>query len=213
MTRFVLIPGAGGAGWYWHRVAEGLRARGHIAVPVDLPGDGRLPDYRDIVLAELQGSDVVVAQSLGGFTAGAVCGVTRPAAVVFVNAMIPVPGETVGEWWGNVGAEEARVAAVDGYPEEFDEFTYFLHDLPPDIAAAGESEQKEQTDAVAADPCVFGGWDDIAVKVLVGADDRFFPAEFQRRVALERTGVAADVIPGGHLVALSNPDAVVDYLA
>ncbi|MGV0743547.1 alpha/beta hydrolase [Mycolicibacterium sp. XJ870] len=213
MTRFILIPGAGGVGWYWQRVAERLRARGHGALPVDLPGNGRLPDYRDIVLAELREGDVVVAQSLGGFTAGAVCGVTRPAAVVFVNAMIPAPGETAGEWWANVGAEEARLAAVDGYPPEFTAETYFLHDVPPDIAAEGEPLQQEQTDAICGDPCVFGGWDDIAMRILVGADDRFFPADFQRRVALERTGVNPDVVPGGHLVALSNPDAVVDYLA
>ena len=31
------------------------------------------------------------------------------------------------------------------------------------------------------------------------------PAEFQRRVARERLGIEADEIPGGHLVALSNP--------
>lgn len=44
------------------------------------------------------------------------------------------------------------------------------------------------------------------------ADDRFFPAEFQRRVARERLGIEADVLPGGHLIALSNPRGVADYL-
>jgi hypothetical protein len=28
MSTFVLIPGAGGAAWYWHRVVPELRARG-----------------------------------------------------------------------------------------------------------------------------------------------------------------------------------------
>ena len=46
----------------------------------------------------------------------------------------------------------------------------------------------------------------------VGADDRFFPADFQRRVARERIGVEADVLPGGHLIALAQPREVVDYL-
>jgi pimeloyl-ACP methyl ester carboxylesterase len=40
----------------------------------------------------------------------------------------------------------------------------------------------------------------------VGRDDRFFPAGFQRRVARERLGVSADEMPGGHLVALSQPE-------
>ena len=43
-------------------------------------------------------------------------------------------------------------------------------------------------------------------------DDRFFPAEFQRRVAKERLGIDADQIPGGHLVALSNPAGLADRL-
>ncbi len=33
-----------------------------------------------------------------------------------------------------------------------------------------------------------------------------FPADFQRRVARERLGISADEMPGGHLVALSQPE-------
>jgi hypothetical protein len=39
----------------------------------------------------------------------------------------------------------------------------------------------------------------------VGRDDRFFPTEFQRRVARERLGISAEEMPGGHLLALSHP--------
>jgi hypothetical protein len=48
--------------------------------------------------------------------------------------------------------------------------------------------------------------------VLAGANDRFFPVAFQRRVAEERLGVTADAVPGGHLIALSNPTGVANYL-
>jgi hypothetical protein len=48
--------------------------------------------------------------------------------------------------------------------------------------------------------------------VVAGADDRFFPVEFQRRVARERLGIEADVLPGGHLVALARPDILARYL-
>ena len=46
MRTFVLIPGAGGAAWYWHRVAPLLQDEGHEAIAVDLPGadDLRAPD-------------------------------------------------------------------------------------------------------------------------------------------------------------------------
>jgi len=53
----------------------------------------------------------------------------------------------------------------------------------------------------------------------VGADpgcgrthDRFFPLDFQRRVARERLGLDVDVIPGGHLAALSRPAEVAERL-
>ena len=63
-----------------------------------------------------------------------------------------------------------------------------------------------------AQPCVFTRWPAAPTKVLIGRDDRFFPAEFQRRVAKDRLGLDADEIPGGHLVALSNPSGLADML-
>jgi hypothetical protein len=48
--------------------------------------------------------------------------------------------------------------------------------------------------------------------VLAGTDDRFFPLDFQRRVARERLGLDVDTVPGGHLAALSYQDAVAEYL-
>ena len=50
------------------------------------------------------------------------------------------------------------------------------------------------------------------MRVLVGADDRFFPADFQQRVAKERLGIDADMRPGGHLIALARPEVVAEYL-
>ena len=38
-----------------------------------------------------------------------------------------------------------------------------------------------------------------------GRGDRLFPLEFQRRVAKDRLGLDVDVVPGGHLAALSFP--------
>jgi pimeloyl-ACP methyl ester carboxylesterase len=52
----------------------------------------------------------------------------------------------------------------------------------------------------------------VPTRVLVGRDDRFFPAAFQRRVAQERLGIAADELPGGHLLALSRPGDLADRL-
>jgi hypothetical protein len=39
-----------------------------------------------------------------------------------------------------------------------------------------------------------------------------FPLDFQRRVTRERLGLDVDVIGGGHLVALSRPEELVERL-
>jgi pimeloyl-ACP methyl ester carboxylesterase len=156
----------------------------------------------------------LVAQSLGGFTAAMVCAAVPVKSLTFVNAMIPVPGETPGAWWDNTGAVEARVAAAAsaGYGEDFDAGTYFLHDVPADTAAEGEAHQREEVDAVFASTCDFTAWPLVPIRVLAGADDRFFPVAFQQRVARERLNIDPDVRPGGHLIALAHPDSVAEYL-
>ncbi|HEY7432228.1 MAG TPA: alpha/beta hydrolase [Streptosporangiaceae bacterium] len=212
MSRFVLVPGAGGAGWYWHLVAGELQAAGHEAVAVDLPAadeSAGLPEYTDLVIAAAGGRDdvVLVAQSLGGFTVPLACARLPVKLLVLVNAMIPAPGETAGQWWDNTGWEAARVAAARaaGYSTEFDLATYFLHDVPADVAAAGEPYQQPEADVVFGQPCGFERWPDVPTRVLAGTGDRFFPLAFQRRVARERLGLPTGETPGGHLAALSHP--------
>jgi len=157
---------------------------------------------------------MLVAQSLGGFTAPLVATAVALRGLVFVNAMIPVPGETANEWWESTGWADARVAAAQagGYCTDFDVDVYFLHDVPPDVAAAGEPYQRPEAAAAFSSVCDFAAWPAIPIRVVAGSDDRFFPADFQRRVAGERLGIEADVLPGGHLIALSQPAALAAYL-
>jgi pimeloyl-ACP methyl ester carboxylesterase len=127
---FVFLPGAGGLAWYWHRVVALVEEAGHNALAVDLPGDDEqvgLSAYAGRVLEVIAGRRVVlVAQSLGGFTAPLVCARAHVRMLVFVNAMIPTPGETAGEWWDNTGAISARIANAQraGYSSDFDLATY-----------------------------------------------------------------------------------------
>ena len=219
MSVFVLVPGAGGAAWYWHRVVPELRARGHEAVAVDLPGANEsagLPEYADAVAEAIGGRQdvVLVAQSMGGFTAPVVCARIPVRLLVLVNAMIPLPGETPGAWWDNTGWEPARIAAAraGGYPAEFDLATYFLHDVSAEVVATGEGHNFPEADIAFGQPCAIERWPEVPTQVLAGRDDRFFPLEFQRRIAGERLGAAVDSVPGGHLVALSRPAELTDQL-
>jgi pimeloyl-ACP methyl ester carboxylesterase len=219
MSTFLLVPGAGGVSWYWHRVVAALRAAGHDAVAVELPGADAaagLPEYADLVTgaADAHRELIIVAQSLGAFAALPACGRLPVRRLVLNNAMIPLPGETPGQWWENTDWEAARVAAAreHGYAEAFDVETYFLHDVPPAVAAAGAEHQRPEADIAFEQPCDFARWPDVPTTVFAGRDDRFFPLAFQRRVADERLGLEVQALPGGHLNALSEPEALTGAL-
>ena len=208
---YVLIPGAGGRAWYWHLVTARLAAAGAEAIAVELPADDDtkgLPDYAQAVIdaAGTARELVVVAASMGAFTAPMVLDALQAVAVVLVNPMIPRPGETPEAWWANTGAVEARSAHASrrGYPAEFDPATYLLQDVPPQVLATA-TPKDEQSPRPFRDPCTFTSWPETTT-VITGREDRFFPLEFQKELARERLGVDPVVIPGGHLVALSRPD-------
>jgi pimeloyl-ACP methyl ester carboxylesterase len=216
VTTYALIPGAGGSSWYWHLLVDELRGRGAEAIAVDLPAgddDAGLPEYADAVVDAIgdRAPVVLVAQSLGGLSAPLVCDRVDVELLVFLNAMIPVPGESFGEWWGSTGQAQARAEA--GGKEDDDMFEVFFHDVPEAVRKeALELGEPPQSNAIATKPAVTIPLPKIPIRVLAGRDDRFFPLAFQRRIAEERLGITADEMPGGHLVALSQPKELADRL-
>ena len=214
---YVLIPGAGGTAFYWSRVAPILADAGHRVAALDLPNwpGATLADQADAIVAAGVGADqvVLVAQSMGGFSAPLACDRLPIHHVFLVNAMIPMPGETPGQWWDNTGQSQAMrsqdIAAGRDPDTGFDLSTYFLHDLPPDVidqlASGGDQEPADSLFS-----CVYdlSRWPDAPTTVLAARDDSFFPYDFQRRVAEERLGLIAEQIPVGHLCALSQPEAL-----
>src|SRR4051794_8707415 len=103
MATFVLIPGAGSDPWYWHLVRPRLEAAGHAVVTPALPcadDSAGLGEYADAVLQAMGDAEdvVLVAQSLGGFTAPLVAARRPVRLIVLVAAMVPAPGERPGDW-------------------------------------------------------------------------------------------------------------------
>jgi pimeloyl-ACP methyl ester carboxylesterase len=228
---FVLVPGAGGSAWYWHRLVTELTGRGHRAVAVELPARddaAGLTEYAEAALAAFssspaaagrQGELVLVAQSMAGLIAPELARRLPASLVVLLNAMIPAPGELAGQWWGNTGQGEAQRAmdVREGRPADagFDPVTYFLHDLPPELLEEAYANAPEQSGTPFGRPGPDVTWPDVPIRVLAGRADRFFPLEFQRRVARERLGAEVGSVvevPGGHLAALSHPAPLADRL-
>jgi pimeloyl-ACP methyl ester carboxylesterase len=205
---YVLIPGAGGEAWYWHRVVPLLRERGHDVVAPDLPaadeGAG-LREYADAVVraAGDRGDLTVVAQSMGAFTAPLLCEPLDVARIVLVAPMIPAPGESPGAWMSAAGPP----------PVPFDVMTSFFHDVPEDVVAEAVARGEPlQADRPFADPWPLDAWPDVPTRVIACRHDRLFALAFMQRLARERLGVEPEVIDTGHLPALARPDELVELI-
>jgi len=206
---FVLVPGAGGASWYWHRVVAELERRGREAIAVDLPAadeSAGLAEYANVVVEAIGDRTpiVLVAQSMGGFTAPLVCERVPVELLILVNAMVPRHRETFNEWWTATGWGN-EVGEVD-----MDEA--FFHDVPAEVKAVALAEEPPQSSTPLAEPWPLATWPNVPTRFVQGRHDRLFPLAFQQRVVRERLGIEVDEIPGGHLVALSRPVELVDKL-
>ncbi|EHR69522.1 putative hydrolase or acyltransferase of alpha/beta superfamily [Burkholderiales bacterium JOSHI_001] len=128
----VLVHGAWGGAWIWKRVLAPLRAAGHEVHAVTLTGDGErahlrharigLADHIRDVVAGVQAEELqhvlLVGHSYGGMViTGAADALldTAPASVdalVYVDAMVPLPGEGWGHGHSPALQAERRAAAA-----------------------------------------------------------------------------------------------------
>jgi pimeloyl-ACP methyl ester carboxylesterase len=211
MATYVLIHGAGDVGWYWHLVEAELRARGHDVVAPDLPCEddsAGLPEYADAVIEAIGDRTglVVVAQSLGAFTAPLVCGRVAVDLLVLVAPMIPASGEAPADYWTNTRYEDEVREPYD------DEIALFYQDVPPELAAEALKRGRRQSEVRMHEPSPLRAWPDVPTRVLLCRDDRLFPPPFLRRVAEDRLGITPDEIDGGHTPALSRPRELAERL-
>jgi pimeloyl-ACP methyl ester carboxylesterase len=211
MSTFILIHGAGDVGWYWHLVEAELRERGHDTVAPDLPCDddaAGLPEYADAVVEAIGDRTdlVVVAQSLGGFTAPLVCDRVPVKLLVLVAPMIPAPKEAQADYLANTRYGEEVQERYE------DDIALFYQDVPPELVAEARRRSRKQSETRLAEPSPLAAWPDVPTRVLLCRDDRLFPAAFVRRVAQERLGIVPDEIDGGHTVALSHPKELAERL-
>jgi pimeloyl-ACP methyl ester carboxylesterase len=213
VATYVVIPGAGDVAWSWHLVAGELEARGHEVVAVDLPSDddsAGLSEYTDAVIEAVGDRTdlVVVAHSLGGFTAPLVCDRVGVDLLVLVAGMIPAPGEPAGDWWANTGYEQA----VEGQGGRDDEIAVFMHDVPAELAAEALARARRQSGTPMRQPWPLARWPDVPTVYLLCRDDHMFPAEWLRGVVRERLGIVPDEIDGSHSPFLSRPKELAERL-
>lgn len=208
MTTFILIHGGGGSAWDWHLLAPALTRRGHDVVLPELPIGDRTAGFAEfratVAAAAGDRTDlVVVGHSYGGFTAPLVAADLPVRLLVLLAAMIPAPGERPADWWAATGYRPA---------EGLSEQEQFFNGVPAELVAEAPAHVRDQVSAEGSEPWPLPAWPPVPTRVLIGRDDRFFPAGFQRRVAADRLGVVPDEIDGGHAVPLSHPEELAGRL-
>jgi pimeloyl-ACP methyl ester carboxylesterase len=88
--------------------------------------------------------------------------------------------------------------------------SWYWHLLAAELRARGHT--RDQSATPFTQPWTLSSWPATPTKFLLCRDDRFFPAEFMRRVVADRLGIVPDEINGGHTIALSHPVELADRL-
>jgi pimeloyl-ACP methyl ester carboxylesterase len=223
VATYVFVHGACASGWVFHLVADELRGCGHEVLAVDLPCDrdeagfatyadvvvGALDALagRDEVVGSLEGRDevVVVAHSLGAYTAGLVCARRPVALCVLVAALPPAPGESVAELFAAAEAyadpDATPLPTVD--PER--SLAEFLTDVPRGLALEALARDRDQSATPVREPWPLDTWPPVLTRFVLGRRDRVLPAAWLRRAVPERLGVVPDELDSGHAPHLSHP--------
>jgi pimeloyl-ACP methyl ester carboxylesterase len=84
--------------------------------------------------------------------------------------------------------------------------------VPRALAEEALSKERSESNTAYHTPWPLAAWPDVPTRFVVCSEDRFFPAEFIRRVVAERFAITPDEIAAGHCVALSRPVELVDML-
>jgi pimeloyl-ACP methyl ester carboxylesterase len=101
----------------------------------------------------------------------------------------------------------------DGRPPEFDTREAFFQDVPPHVVAEAFARgERAQSGTPFEKPWPLDAWPDVPTRFLLCRADRFFPADFMRRVVTERLGITPDEMDSGHLPALGRPEELVERL-
>jgi pimeloyl-ACP methyl ester carboxylesterase len=150
---------------------------------------------------ETDGELIIVGQSWGGYIAPIVAHLAEADRLVLVAPMIPRPGETDDEMW-----------KATGWTFPAGEADAFYHDVDPALAAEAKSRERAQSETTGSDPWPLDAWPAVPTHVIIGRDDRFFPADWLRGVVRDRLGIEPDELPGGHTLALSRPVELVELM-
>jgi pimeloyl-ACP methyl ester carboxylesterase len=227
VATYAVIPGAWHGAWCWERVAPLLTDAGHRVVAIDLPcEDASLgcAAYRDIALDAIGDAGdelVVVGHSAGGLTAPLVAAARAVRRLVFVSALLPLPGRPFSEQNEVEGILEHEYQAgvesdENGNRRWFDldlcARTMYSGCSAEDVAWAFE-HLRAQSSTMYTEASPLEEWPDVPVTDIRGDDDRLVSPLWAAKAMPKRLGATSAVIQGaGHSPMLSHPRTLATLL-
>jgi pimeloyl-ACP methyl ester carboxylesterase len=220
VTTFGLVHGAWHGGWCWDRVAPELVAAGHRVVAVDLPCDdvrAGCAEYAEVVLRALDHVDddvVLVAHSAGGLTIPLVAAARPVARMVFVSALLPLPGrrfvdQSADEQVLLEGYEAGVERDESGCRRWFDAEVAarrMYNGCTAADAAWAFARLRPQASTLYTEPSPLRAWPEVPVVDVRGSVDGIVSPAWAARAVPARLGVEPIVIDGaGHSSMLSHP--------
>jgi len=223
MATYVLVHGAYQGGWIWKLVAERLRAAGHLALAPTLDGCAErahgvragitvgthareiaqmlfYEDLRDVVLVGTSAGGMVVQKA-------AEAARERIARLVFVDALVLMPGERVDEIVKRAAPNE--VTALTTGPTKADAESRLFRDLDPALRAwALARVTPHPITALEApmEPTRF--WEQPWPATVIRCRRAANPPEHHQRRPAERLKAAWHELDTGHYPMLSEPEAL-----
>jgi len=223
MATYVLVHGAYQGGWIWKLVAERLRAAGHLALAPTLDGCAErahgvragitvgthareiaqmlfYEDLRDVVLVGTSAGGMVVQKA-------AEAARERIARLVFVDALVLMPGERVDEIVKRAAPNE--VTALTTGPTKADAESRRFRDLDPALRAwALARVTPHPITALEApmEPTRF--WEQPWPATVIRCRRAANPPEHHQRRTAERLKAAWHELDTGHYPMLSEPEAL-----
>lgn len=210
----VLVHGAWADATSWRRVIRRLLADGVEVIAVQNPTT-RLSDDVAATRAAIErasGRVVLVGHSWGG-TVITEAGVhPKVAALVYVAAFAPRPGESTGD---QVAAHPAPPALVGIAPDSDGRLLMaasswiadIAQDLPESEARLLAATQTPLGAATFGDAVSQAAWSDRPCWYVLASDDRAVSPSLQHEVA-DRMMATLSILPTSHMALLSAPDAV-----
>jgi pimeloyl-ACP methyl ester carboxylesterase len=195
---------------------------------MELPSEDRSAgarEYAAAVVAALavEGDDIVlVAHSLGGLTIPVVATMRPARKLVFVCALLPVPGRSFDDTadaepdlFGSHIAHGEKVTGSDGvtrWEEPEDAIPVYYQDCLPSDAMLAASKLRGQTWRISQEITPLEAWPDIEVQFVACSDDRIVNPAWIARTARERFGIEAEMLQGGHTPMLAQPERLAEIL-